>query len=286
MQAIEQVCGLLPPELGRAMEKLPEAEELRLRLGQVPTAVLCGREVPISARRMERADLQRVLEAATRASFHAVPSLRCGYVRCRGLRIGVCGETAGNGEGMVGLQSISSLAIRIPHETNHAARSFAAEICSKGIRNTLIAAPPGVGKTSLLRALIREASERGRRVGVIDERGELWAADAQGQGFDLGPCSDIVTGLGKLPAAMQLLRSMNPEIIAMDEITQPDDLQAVKEILGCGVHLFATLHAAGKADMLRRPLYKALLEENVFENLISIHILNGERNYLQESPQT
>ena len=285
MQVIKQVCSLLTPELGHAVEKHPQAEELRLRLGQRPTAVLCGREIPVSEQRVDRADLQRILEAATRASFHAASSLRSGFIRCHSLRIGVCGETAQSGDEQLGLRNISSLAIRIPHETDEAARTFAADLLRDGVRNTLIAAPPGAGKTSLLRALIRQASDAGHRVGVIDERGEIWAADMQGQGFELGRCSDVVTGLGKLPAAMQLLRCMNPEIIAMDEITQPEDMQAVKEIRGCGVLLFATLHAADREDMLQRPLGKALLEENVFDRLICIRLQNGKRTYALENAE-
>ena len=283
MQAIQQVCSLLPPELGQAMEKLPQAEELRLRLGQVPTVLFSGREIPLSNQRVVRTDLLRVLEAATQASFHAVPSLRSGYVRYHSLRIGVCGEAAPNGEERLGFQSVSSLAIRIPHETDSSARVFAAEILKGGVRNTLITAPPGAGKTSLLRALIRAASESGRRVGVIDESGEIWGADAEGRGFDLGRCSDVVTGLGKLPGAMLLLRCMNPEIIAMDEITSPEDLQAVKLIDGCGVTLFATLHAAGREDMLRRPACRSLLEEHVFQTQVRIHVLDGKRKYVWEN---
>lgn len=57
---------------------------------------------------------------------------------------------------------------------------FAAQLAEGGeLSNTLILSPPGLGKTTLLRDLIRCVSlgegVRPRRVGVADERGELGA---------------------------------------------------------------------------------------------------------------
>ena len=36
---------------------------------------------------------------------------------------------------------------------------------------------------------------------------------------------------------MMLLRGMKEQILAMDEITQPEDLGVIREIMGCGVGL-------------------------------------------------
>ena len=285
MQAIRQVRAILPPELGQAMEQYPAAEELRLRLGRPPSILMDGRETPLSTDCVEPCLLRRVLEAATNASLHAVPSLRHGYVCYRSLRIGVCGEIAFDRDELLGFRSISSLAIRIPHDVDASARAFAAALAQRS-GNILIAAPPGGGKTSLLRALIREMSEQGHRVGVIDERGEIWAADFHGDGFDLGRCSDVITGLDKLSAAMQLLCGMNPEMIAMDEITRPEDLKAVEQILGCGVRLLATLHAAGREEMAARPLYRALLDKNVFPLVVTIRCGERGREYSVEENVT
>ena len=94
MQALEQACLILPEELGRALQKKPETEEIRMRLGRPPTALLCGKEQPLSPRPVDRPQMVRVLEAATGASFHAASTLQQGFVRFHSLRIGVCGEAA------------------------------------------------------------------------------------------------------------------------------------------------------------------------------------------------
>ena len=282
MQALEQACLILPEELGRALQEKPETEEIRMRLGRPPTALLCGKEQPLSPRPVDRPQMVRVLEAATGASFHAASTLQQGFVRFRSLRIGVCGEAACSRDTVLSMRNVSSLAIRIPHASDGLSCAFARQLLSESPQHLLVAAPPGAGKTSLLRALIRTASEQGLRVGVADERGELWAADAEGTGFDLGPCSDVLTGLKKLPASMRLLRGMNPEIIAMDEITEPEDLEAVRAILGCGVGIFASVHARDRKDMLSRPLYRRLMEDGSFPMLAVIEVRDGQRRYRVE----
>ena len=282
MQALSQACQILPGDLGQALMEKPDTEEIRMRLGRPPTALIQGREQLLLSQPVNRAQMVRVLEAATGASFHAAPSLKRGFIRYRSLRIGVCGEAAMDQDELLTLRNISSLAIRIPHESDEASLAFAQQLIAAEPGNLLVAAPPGAGKTSLLRALIRSVSEQGVRVGIADERGELWAADSEGNGFDLGPCSDVLVGRPKLEAAMQLLRGMNPEIIAMDEITEPEDLEAVRAILGCGVGVFAAVHARDKRDMLSRELYRGLLAEGAFPLLAVITRENGKRSYRLE----
>lgn len=276
MNAFDTACTLLPDRLTGTLRDCRGAEELRLRVGRPPTALLGGREIPFSDAPIEQDDLRRVLEIASGASLHAsAPSLARGFLSYRGLRIGVCGEAAISGGRLVGFRSYSSLAVRIPNPTARSCQEAAEVALAHGLQSTLIAAPPGVGKTSLLRALIRAASLRGWRTGVIDERDELAAGD-------LGPCSDVLTGLDKGTAAMILLRGMNPQLIAMDEITRSEDLETIKNIAGCGVKLFATAHGEGRQEMSARPLYGALFEQGIFARLICIRLRAGERSYEAE----
>ena len=276
----ETACTLLPEELAAGLEEHRGAEELRLRIGQRPTALIAGLEIPFSEKSLTPEALHRVVEIATGASLHsAAASLRNGFLPYRGLRIGVCGEAAVSDGRLLGFQSIRSLAVRIPQPCSSACTEAARRCLEDGAQSTLIVAPPGGGKTSLLRRLILCASQRGLRVGVIDERDELSGCHGGESAYELGPCSDVMIGLDKQTAAMLLLRAMNPEIIAMDEITQSRDLETVKDAAGCGVLLFATAHGRSEEDMRTRPLYRELLEQQIFSRLVCISLYEGRRVY-------
>lgn len=276
-------CTLMPDELSASLAPYRDAEELRLRAGQRPTVLIGGSETEFSSQRLHQEQLRRILEIATGASLHAsAASMSNGFIPYRGLRIGICGEAAISDGYMLGFRSICSLAVRIPGLCSPSCRDTARSCMEEGPKNTLLVAPPGVGKTSLLRELVRQTSQRGYRVGVIDERDELSGIHSGKTAFDLGPCTDVLVGLDKRTASMLLLRGMNPEIIAMDEITAPDDLDAVQNITGCGVSLYATAHGKSREDMCRRPLYRDLLEHGLFQQMVVISIRDGRRVYSLE----
>lgn len=282
MDFISKALELLPDKLYTEKKVLAgrAVEEIRLRPGYVPVALIAGRERPLSADTVSRRDIQRVLEKATGASLHAyLPELCSGYISYSGIRIGVCGTVVIKNDSICGFKDFSSLNIRIPAEFKGNIDKAVAEITSGGFKNTLIISPPGGGKTTALRELIRSLSAAGYRVSVIDERNELSAADSMGMGFDLGERSDVLIGVKKSRGALMLLRGMNPEIIAMDEITESEDINAIREVYGCGVGLIATAHANTAAGLGGRALYKTLLEERIFENIIEIHMSGADRRY-------
>lgn len=286
MDGFSRAAELLPEEYRRAL--VPEdrgAEEIRLRLGRAPTLLLGGRERRITERPVSERDLKCVLERASGASLHAVAdALREGYLSCGGVRIGVCGTLLTGVEG--GFQSFSSLALRIPRECRGLGRELLPSLRENANCGTLILAPPGGGKTTLLRELIRCLSNGGLRVGVVDERNELSATDGGQARFDLGARSDVLVGARKAEGAMLLLRSMNPQLIAMDEITRREDLEAVSEIAGCGVGVLATAHAESVEQMRLRPLYRELLQSDVFRLAFCIRSEGAQRRVVMEELST
>ena len=286
MNTYEKALGLLPRRLLTECSDIPssEAEEFRLRAGRRATLLIGGTETPISSVPVDTSDIDSVIERATNASVHtAQSSIAKGFINCSGgIRIGLCGTGIIDKDKVTGMRGISSLAIRIPHEIRGCGQAAIDKVKADTVGSVLILSPPGYGKTTFLRECIRQLSDSGKRVSVADERGELAAVHRGVPQFDLGKASDIMSDVPKAQAVMMLLRAMNPQIIAMDEISSPEDVEAAETASGCGVRLIATAHAADKSELYRRPVYRRLLELGVFKNTVVIENLCGRRSYSYE----
>lgn len=283
MNTYEKALELLPRRLLTECSCIPasEAEEFRLRAGRKATVLIGGTEIPISDVLIETRDIDWVIERATNASVHtAQSSIAKGFINCSGgIRIGMCGTGIIDDGKVTGMRGISSLAIRIPHEIRGCGQAAIDRIKAEPRDSVLILSPPGYGKTTFLRECIRQLSDSGKRVSVADERGELAAVHRGAPQFDLGNASDIMSGVPKSQAVMMLLKAMNPQIIAMDEISSPEDVEAAETASGCGVRLIATAHAADKSELCSRPVYRRLLELAVFKNTVVIENRCGKRSY-------
>ena len=286
MNTYEKALGLLPRRLLTECSDIPssEAEEFRLRAGRRATLLIGGTETPISSVPVDTSDIDSVIERATNASVHtAQSSIAKGFINCSGgIRIGLCGTGIIDKDKVTGMRGISSLAIRIPHEIRGCGQAAIDKVKADTVGSVLILSPPGYGKTTFLRECIRQLSDSGKRVSVADERGELAAVHRGVPQFDLGKASDIMSDVPKAQAVMMLLRAMNPQIIAMDEVSSPEDVEAAETASGCGVRLIATAHAADKSELYRRPVYKRLLELGVFKNTVVIENRCGRRSYSYE----
>lgn len=294
-QAYRKAAQVLPLSLRGAALALPEdkqgrAEELRLRVGRPMTAVFPQGELPLGTNPVTGRELEQMLELASRASVHTVADqLRRGYLTVEGgHRVGLCGTSVLRDGQIHGLGRLSSAAIRVARQVTGAAAPVERELLdTEGkLCSTLILAPPGAGKTTLLRDLIRMTSQgegmAPQRVAVADERGEvaaLWNGVPQ---LDVGERTDVLEGCPKAQALMMLLRAMNPQVLAADEITAPEDVAALISAAGCGVKLLATAHGSGREDLSRRPLYRQLMEARVFERLLLIRTEKGHRSYRVE----
>jgi stage III sporulation protein AA len=256
---MDELQNLIPPALRDT------AEELRIRRtgGQYPAASVTieGREIPIGGLTRTIGD---VLALVSGNSYQSVQEqLKSGFLTAKGgHRVGVCGRAIVKNGVIDGFRDISSLNIRLCKEHTGIAEAFFARLKGK---STLIISPPGLGKTTLLRDIIRLTSNSGIRTAVLDERGEIAAMNGGIPGFDLGKATDVLEAAPRLEGVQMLLRTMAPQCIAMDEFSSNADLDALNSIDNCGVQLLATTH---------RGDYPAL-----FEMAVQITLENGKRTY-------
>ena len=103
--------------------------------------------------------------------------------------------------------------------------------------------------------------------------------------MDIGSHTDVLDACPKALGIPMLLRGMNPQVIAVDEITAQEDLRAMSLAAGCGVGLLATIHGSSLEDLQRKPLYRELLQQQVFEKIVSIRSVGGKRYYQVEDLQ-
>ncbi len=281
-------AALLPPALRGAALAQPASdrarcEEVRLRVGQRPALRLPEGERPFAGALLTGAELAAVLENATGASLHAyAEQLRRGFVCAPGgVRVGVCGAAVCDGGELRAIRGVSSLCLRVARQIPGAGAAILPEL--RG-RSVLIVSAPGGGKTTFLRELVRDQSDAGVRVALADERGELAGLSPEGvPGFDVGRCTDVLAHAPKAAAAVLLLRGMGPEVVAMDELGGEPDAEAVAALIGSGVRVFATAHAAGRDALRRRPVLRGLLERGAFDALVSIRGAGAQRVYEVET---
>lgn len=264
--------------------QMPAPEELRFRIGQTCSALTGGVSYESARDPVTAVELDHILARATKASLYAHEEELCrGYLHMSsGVRLGVCGMVYSREGSVAGIRSVTSVSVRIPREIPNCADRVIDEVTKNGFRSTLIVSPPGFGKTTLLRAMIQRLSAAGYRVSVADERGEIAAVSGRAFGFDLGPCTDVLSGGSKSESAMMLLRAMNPQILAFDEITAPNDIEMITRASGCGVSLLATAHGADLASMKKRSLYRQLFDTGIFEFAVLIYQRDGKRVYVAE----
>lgn len=293
----QAAAAILPPRLRALALTLPEsqqmtAEEFRLRAGQ-PFAVLLPSGERTFAAVVEPAELETLCNLATEFSRYAASeTLREGYLSVRGgFRVGLCGTAVMKDGVNTNLKDLSSAAVRIGREQRGIADDVAPCLFRDGeFASTLILSPPGGGKTTLLRDLVRRLSTGtapygSRRVSLIDERGEVAVMVRGRPQMDVGPRTDVLDACPKALGIPIVLRAMNPQIIAVDEITVREDLRAVHLANGCGVRLLATIHAGNVEELKRKPLYAQLLEDRVFRLAVCIRRTGTGRCYeVEELP--
>ncbi len=269
---IDGVFNALPLRLCREINSLnikDSIEEIRLRLCRRASLVAFGKNIMLDTI-LDKSEMVGILSGICKGSLYAFSeTINKGYISLPdGVRVGVCGHAACEGNRIIGVHEVTSLSVRIPHRV----RIFGDEICRllstlKGGGGILIYSPPGVGKTTLLRSLASQlaSGNRPRRTAIIDTRGELsFALD----GKDL--CIDVLSGYPRREGIEIATRSLNAELIICDEIGDYEEAMALVASHNCGVPLIASAHASSINQLLSRSGIRLLHEASIFGAYVGI----------------
>jgi len=287
----QQVLQVLAKPVRSAVEAegldFEKVQEIRLRIGKPLILVYDNEErllpTGVSTRYLiTKEEIRETLEYISHYSLYAYEhEMRQGFITIEGgHRVGVMGKAILEGNKVKNLQYISSVNIRMSHEILGCADKVMPYITkNRQVCHTLVISPPCCGKTTLIRDLIRQISDgnryvKGCTVGVVDERSEIggcYLGVAQNQ---LGMRTDVLDCCPKAEGMIMLIRSMAPQVIAVDEIGSPEDVHAIEYAMQCGCKMIASVHGLSMAEAADKPVLGRLIRERRFERYI---ILGNEK---------
>ena len=276
-----QIRPYIAERLALALDRLApslwqSAQEIRLRAGRELRLVLGGGRDVATGPTVTAQDLEHCLEHLTGHSRYAWEAeMAQGFLTIPGgHRVGIAGSWSVQGQGTWAVRHVSGLNYRIARAVAGPAAALVPRI-SAGRRPlpTLLVGPPGCGKTTLLRDLVRAASDGlyglgGQQVSLVDERSEIAASHGGLPGHDVGQRTDVLDGVPKAQGMKMALRSLGPQVVATDEIGGREDALAVLDCAYAGVTVLATVHAASLDELRRRPSIALLAEEGVFRRQV------------------
>jgi len=223
--------------------------------------------------------LQSIVYKMCESSVYSVNDyLKEGFITLKGgFRVGICGEVVVESEKIKTIKNFQSINIRVPHQIDGCS-AFALEYLIKdNFLNTLVVSPPGAGKTTFVRDVVKQLFKRNISYNILvaDERNEI-ANICNGEcEFCLGDFADICTNSTKEFAFNAGIRTMRPDIIITDEIDIHKDLNTIVNATSCGVKVLATIHSDSVFSLKNKQGFNKVLEQGIFDRFVVLSSVEG-----------
>lgn len=269
-------------------------QELRLRMNAPFIIIYGGKEFFLSEHgNLEQdsqkgymvtpVDLKETLEYISSFSLYAYEDeIRQGFITVQGgHRIGLAGKVILEQGKVKSIKHISFINIRMSHEVIGCGACVLPYLYeNRQICHTLVISPPGFGKTTLIRDMIRLISDGnedypGITVGVVDERSEIAACYRGVPQNDVGMRTDVLDCCPKAEGMLMMIRSMSPVLIAVDEIGKTEDIDALAYVMNCGCRILATVHGSSVEDVYNKPVLRKMIEDKMFKRYIVLEGTEG-----------
>lgn len=281
----KQIASQISSTITQANITYSALEEIRIRSERPIILKHTNGELIVDKVITSREALMEILQYICNNSIYSYQTQICnGYITLvGGHRVGITGSVVIHDGKINNINYISSLNFRISKQIIGASAKllkYVLNLENNTIYNTLIVSPPGAGKTTILRDLIRKISTgmeqvkfKGLTVGVVDERGEIASMYKGVPQNDVGIRTDVIDNIKKCDGMKMLIRSMAPQIIVADEIGSDEDVEAINYAICCGIKGIFTAHGGDMKDVLLNKALKDLINSHIFERLIFLNPL-------------